>query len=160
MKDRLYRYALAFLRKPDEAMDAVQEIYLRLWKGRDGWDKYENQEALAIKMMRNHCLDKLKSAQNRLKSTQEVPEQMQEQTPFHITSNKDSLGLIRKLMQKLPEAQSEIMYLRDVEEYEYEEISEITGMTVNYIRVNLSRARKKIRNEYQKIEEYELAGGR
>ncbi len=160
MKDRLYRYALAFLRKPEEAMDAVQEIYLRLWKGRDGWDKYESQEALAIKMMRNYCLDKLKSAQNRLKSTQEVPEQMQEQTPFHIASDKDSLGLIRKLMQKLPEAQSEIMYLRDVEEYEYEEISEITGMTVNYIRVNLSRARKKIRNEYQKIENYELAGGR
>lgn len=160
MKDRLFRYALALLQNHEEAMDAVQEVYLKLWKGRDGWDHYDNQKALALKMMRNYCLDKLKSAYSRLRAAQDVPEQKSEQTPFAIASGQDAENIIRKLMQQLPQSQSEIIHLRDVQEYEYEEIAEITGMSVNYIRVNLSRARKKIRNQYQKIEDYELASGR
>jgi RNA polymerase sigma-70 factor (ECF subfamily) len=43
------------------------------------------------------------------------------------------------------------MLLRDIEQLEYEEIAERTGLQVNAIRVNLSRARKKVRDEFLKI---------
>ncbi len=58
------------------------------------------------------------------------------------------------MMADLPEQQKTIMHLRDVEGCGFEEIAEITGFDGNYIRVNLSRARKKIRLEIEKIEKY------
>jgi len=47
-----------------------------------------------------------------------------------------------------------MIILRDLEEYSFEEIQEITGLDLNYIRVNLSRARKQVRDELIKIHEY------
>ena len=58
------------------------------------------------------------------------------------------------MMKKLPEQQKTIMHLRDVEGYDFKEIAEVTGFDGNYIRVNLSRARKKIREEIIKLEKY------
>jgi RNA polymerase sigma-70 factor (ECF subfamily) len=54
----------------------------------------------------------------------------------------------------LPELQRTIIQLRDIEQLEYEEIAEATDMNVNTIRVNLSRARKKVRDEILKIQNY------
>jgi len=58
----------------------------------------------------------------------------------------DLVQKVKKMMKDLPEQQQSIMHLRDVEGYDFEEIGEITGFDANYIRVNLSRARKKIKN--------------
>jgi len=43
------------------------------------------------------------------------------------------------------------MHLRDIEQLSYEEIIEATGLKINALRVNLSRARKKVRDEFLKI---------
>jgi RNA polymerase sigma-70 factor (ECF subfamily) len=53
----------------------------------------------------------------------------------------------------LPEQQRLIIQLREIEGLEFEEIVEITDMNVNSIRVNLFRARSKIRDEIIKIEQ-------
>ena len=51
----------------------------------------------------------------------------------------------------MPGLQRTVMQLRDIEQLTYEEIGELTGLEVNAIRVNLSRARKKVRDEFLKI---------
>jgi RNA polymerase sigma-70 factor (ECF subfamily) len=68
--------------------------------------------------------------------------------------NADSVGLVKQIISGLPELQRKIIHLRDIEQFEYEEIAEATEMNVNAIRVNLSRARKKVRDEILKIQNY------
>ncbi len=68
----------------------------------------------------------------------------------------DTYKKIRELIDLLPEQQRMIIHLRDVEGYAFVEISEIMGLTENTIRVNLSRARKKIREEMIKKYSYEF----
>ena len=63
----------------------------------------------------------------------------------------ESAEIIRKLIKKLPEGQRTIMELRDIDQMSYEEIIKITNLNINTIRVNLSRARKKVRDEFLKI---------
>ena len=58
---------------------------------------------------------------------------------------------IKKLIDKLPDLQRNVMYMRDIEQLSYEEIAEITELQINAIRVNLSRARKKVRDEFLKL---------
>ena len=69
---------------------------------------------------------------------------------------KDMIKQVKELMERLPEQQKTILHLRDVEGYEYKEIKEITGFELNYIRVNLSRARKSIKESLLKLQENEL----
>jgi RNA polymerase sigma-70 factor (ECF subfamily) len=57
-------------------------------------------------------------------------------------------------MNKLPLQQRQILELRELEGMEFEVIAEITGMNLNALRVNLSRARQKLREEMLKIEGY------
>ena len=62
-KDTLYRLAKRLLVSSDEAEDAVQEVYLKLWRGRLSIKKYKSPEAFAMTMTKNYCLDRLKSKQ-------------------------------------------------------------------------------------------------
>ena len=68
----------------------------------------------------------------------------------------DSLKIMTRAFAALPEQQRMLISLRDVEGYSYEEIAEQTGLEINNIRVGLSRARKKARELYLKIENYEV----
>ena len=62
-KDKLYRLAKRLLVSSEEAEDAVQEVYLKLWKGKHQIKNYKNPEAFAITMTKNYCFDRLKSKQ-------------------------------------------------------------------------------------------------
>lgn len=67
---------------------------------------------------------------------------------------KDEIRLMREIIDSLPTLQRTIMRMKDIEEYETEEIANITGCNPEAIRSNLSRARKKVREIYlQTIQE-------
>ncbi len=154
LKNKLFRVALHLSGQREEAEDVVQEVYLKVWDMRHQLEKYKSVEGLMVTMTRNRCLDGLRRKKNRLlplkpeifhRSSDDLQKQ---------TERSDLVQKVKKMMVGLPEQQRTIMQLRDVEGYDFEEISEITGFDGNYIRVNLSRARKKIRLEIEKIEKY------
>ena len=60
-KDKVYRLAKRLLVSSDEAEDATQELYFKLWKNKGKIEKYDNVEAYAMMMTKNYCLDQLKS---------------------------------------------------------------------------------------------------
>lgn len=157
-RDKLFRVALALLRNRQEAEDTLQDAYLKLWNMRDRLSEYKSVEALAMTMTKNLCLDKLRSYRHR-KLTATVVEAMPVSSsapdPAQSVELTDSLQAIHAILETLPEQQKLVIHLRDVERYNYEEIQEITGLTVNNIRVNLSRARKTVRREYLKKQNYE-----
>jgi RNA polymerase sigma-70 factor (ECF subfamily) len=115
-------------------------------------------EALGVTMTKNLCLDKLRSYKNRKQNDEEVETltlHSGSPDPAQETELTESLKTIHTIFETLPEQQKLINHLRDVEQYEYEEISDMTGLAVNNIRVNLSRARKAVREEYLKHQNYE-----
>ena len=158
LKDKLYRLALRLLGKVEEAEDSVQDALVKLWTKKDELENFNSVEAFAMTVTRNLCLDKLKS---RSFQVQRLPDhslnQISRQDPGTLMESFDMLSLVRKIVDELPEQQKSILHMRDIEEMEYEQIANIMDMNVNAIRVNLSRARKKVRDTVLKIQEYELA---
>ncbi len=154
---RLFRLAKLFLRNREEAEDTLQEVLLKLWTNRHQLESYQSVEAFAVQMTRNLCLDKLKS--KAYQTTTGDPDlhdvSADSISPYRQTELADSAALMRQLMEALPEQQKLILHLRDVEEYSFEEIEQVTGLTVNNIRVILSRARKEVRDGYLKANNYE-----
>jgi RNA polymerase sigma-70 factor (ECF subfamily) len=152
-KDKLFRLAKRLLVSADEAEDAVQEILLKLWKGKDKIKNYNNPEAFAVTMTKNYCLDRLKSKQAGNLKIVHSNYQNSENLERKIEAN-DGANMVFKIMETLPEQQRMILQLRDVEQFEYAEIAEMLESNETAIRVSLSRARKTVREHLIKQYNY------
>ncbi|MCF8230806.1 MAG: RNA polymerase sigma factor [Bacteroidales bacterium] len=154
LKDKLYRFARQITQHDGEAQDIVQEVFIRLWEKRNVLKQYKNVEALAMVITKNLSLDYLKTKRSKNTVLEEANTSLDHYTPEFHTEMKDTSRRMRNIFSTLPEQQRMVIHLRDVEEVEYEKIAEITGMSINNIRVKLSRARKTVREELLKQENY------
>jgi RNA polymerase sigma-70 factor (ECF subfamily) len=69
----------------------------------------------------------------------------------------DSVSLVHKLIENLPEQQKLVIQLRDIEEYEFDEIAKMLDLQPTAVRVTLSRARKTIREQLTKQHNYGIS---
>lgn len=153
-KDKVFRLAKRLLVSVEEAEDATQEILIKLWNKNENLAAYSSVEAFAMTMTKNLCLDVLKSkrASNlSLVHSNFVASEASLQTQVEA---KDSLSWVEKSINSLPEQQKLIIQLRDIEQYEFEEIAKVMNMNETAIRVALSRARKTIREFMIKTNNY------
>lgn len=153
-KDKVFRLAKRLLVSTEEAEDATQEILLKLWNNKEGISEYKNVEAFSMTMTKNFCLDKLKSKQaQNLKivhsNYQDNNVSLQKQVELN-----DSVNWVSKIIEELPEQQKLVIQLRDIEEYEYDEIAKVLDMNPTAVRVALSRARKTIREKLTNTHRY------
>lgn len=153
-KDKMFRLAKRLLVSKEEAEDATQEVLLKLWNNQGKMEDYKNVEAFSMTMTKNFCLDRLKSRQaQNLKivhsNYQDNNVSLQKQVELN-----DSVDWVSKIIEALPEQQKIILQLRDIEQYEFEEIADMLEMNQTAIRVALSRARKTIREELTKTHRY------
>ena len=154
LRDKLLNYARKLTEDPSDAEDAVQEIMLKLWNMRQKLDEYQSIEALAMTMTHHLCMDIWRAKRPDSLSREQVQAPSQSATPERLLEEKDEFRLMREIIDSLPTLQRTIIQMKDVQEYETEEIAEITGCSAEAIRSNLSRARKKVRDIYlQTIQE-------
>lgn len=135
----------------------VQEVLLKAWDYRESWHKVKNAEAWCMTMTRNLALDRIKAAGRSSESLDAVMwVSAGGDSPFDVTERSDSFARVGHLMEKLPPRQAEAVRLRDIEGFTYEEISEIMKIDLGQVKVNLHRARKFLRENLLKINEYGL----
>ena len=153
-KDKVVRLSKRLLTSTEEAEDATQELLFKLWKNRDKIASYRNTEAFAMTMTKNYCYDRLKSKQasnlTLIHSNYEEKETSLENKLEYI----DSVDRVHLLINNLPDQQKLIIQLRDIEQYDFQEICEMVNMKPTAVRVSLSRARKKIREQLTKQHNY------
>jgi RNA polymerase sigma-70 factor (ECF subfamily) len=154
---KLFNFARMMLNDENEAQDAVQEVYIKLWNYRNKMESVRNIEAFAMKVTKNWCLDRLKASKPVYVEDyrRNYDFQKEDRNPHDILVNSDVMMTLENIMTKLPEQQKMIIQLRDVEGYEFEEIAEILDISINTIRVNLSRARSKIKDLLINIKSHE-----
>lgn len=150
MRDYLFATARKILAEEEDAEDAVQEVLLKLWYIRESLTTYDNVEAFVSTVTKNHCLDKLKVKRRTEGMTDHVMLMQSGSTPYELAERRDTHEIIKRIIDSLPPLQREIIRMKDMEEYEVEEIAEITGTKAEAVRMNLSRARKKVREEFVK----------
>jgi RNA polymerase sigma factor (sigma-70 family) len=152
---KLFRIALRILSNAADAEDAVQEVYLKLWNIREMLCEKSNPEAFAITVTKNLCIDKLKLKHTvRFNDVHQNLYESAENSPYEQVEQNDSNKKLTHLIGLLPEPLKSIILYRDVENLNFDEIQDITGLTVNHIRVCLSRARKQVRDEFIKFHNY------
>lgn len=151
---KLLRFATHFLNDGEEAQDVVQDVFLKLWQKREELHQIDNIEAFAMRMTRNRCLDVVRSKRS-VELTDSVYNSAHESGyDIHLQIEySEAAGQVRFLIDQLPDTQKNVIHMRDIRQFTYEEIGTATGLNANAIRVNLSRARKKVRDELLKTQD-------
>ncbi|MCD8264381.1 MAG: RNA polymerase sigma factor [Tannerellaceae bacterium] len=158
LREKLLNFSFKLMEDRAEAEDIVQEAFLKLWCIWHKLDEYRSVEALAMQVTKNLALDKL-----RARRPEEIPvENLQFEAgpadPSRRLEEQEAVEHIRSLIGELPSLQQAIIRMKDIEGYELAEIAEITGTQIEAVRVNLLRARKKVREQFlhlNKMKQYE-----
>lgn len=157
LKDKLFRLALRITFDRAEAEDIVQETMIRVWNKRDEWDELESVEAYCLTVARNLAIDRSEKKDSQtMELTIEVEQTPDASSPYDRLVNKERLKLVHRLVGELPEKQRLIMQLRDVEGKSYKEIAAALRLTEEQVKVNLFRARQKVKQKFIDIDNYGL----
>ncbi|HVN59556.1 MAG TPA: sigma-70 family RNA polymerase sigma factor [Bacteroidales bacterium] len=156
---KLYIVAFRLLRRQDEAEDAVQEVFIKLWNRIDELGKYNSLEAYAVTTIKNYCIDMLRKGKSIV--GEENPSHFNvmnnDPSPHEELENNETSQLLGRIIDNLPEMYRDIIRLKDIDGLSYDEVAEIADQNINTLRVNISRARKMIRDEFKR-NRYEYRG--
>ena len=158
LKDVLYRLALRITLSHEEAEDIVQDTLIKVWNRRDEWQTLESIEAYSMTICRNLALDAIKKKDNNNESIEQRIAETSYQTsdPHELMIRKDRIEMVKQLVNKLSEKQRSCLQLRDFEGKTYKEIAEILAITEEQVKVNIFRARRSIKQQFDKAENYGL----
>ena len=151
----MYRTAFRMMGNALDAEDMVQEAYLKLWEQRNKLKQVSHVEAYCTSLLRNLCVDAFRK--RHFEEEERPPEELpltDDDNAATVVEREDEANQLINLIGQLPEGQRTVMTLHDLEGYSYEEIEDATGLTPVNIRVLLSRARKKVREKFEKIINY------
>ena len=157
LKDKLFRLALRITLDRAEAEDVVQDTMIRVWDKRDEWYQFDSVEAYCLTVTKNLAIDRSqkKDAQN-VELTPEMEKESDVNSPYDQLVHDERLTLINRLVNELPEKQRMIMQLRDIEGESYKTIAKLLHLTEEQVKVNLFRARQKVKQRFFEIDEYGL----
>lgn len=158
LKNRLFRLALRITLNREEAEDIVQDTLLRIWNSRSEWAGIANMEAFGLTVCRNLALDRTEKKEKQNISLDETEHDCADlaSTPEEQMVRDERESIVRRLVDSLPEKQRTVMHLRDIEGKTYKEIAGILGLTESDVKVNLFRARKQIREQFNRLDKYGL----
>lgn len=145
---KLYRFAYSLVKNVGDAEDIFQDTLIKIWELRKDWDNWANFEAYTMRMLRNTFLNFKKKKNDRLHvELDELIERPQLNDIERGLIIADLHYKFNRLIDKLPEVQKNILYLREIEELEYKEIGEILDLTEAQVKVYLFRGRQHIKNK-------------
>lgn len=153
--DNLFRFSLSIVKNVSSAEDIVQEVFLKLWKIRFDLQAKGNIKSLAFTMTKNLSLDHLRRRKY-FEGYEMINTPLLSPSLESSLELRDQLGWVGQIIRVLPESQQMILHLKNIEGLSIKEITEIMNMKENAVSQQLSRARKKIRESYKKIEAYGL----
>ncbi len=152
LDSKIFRFAKSLLLSDSEAEDVVQDIYEKMWAIRDRLDRYENVEAFVFTSVKNLCYDRLRHRAMRRKSVSDIGKESYNVAVEHNQAeHSDTYRLVMQAIAELPVKQRLVIHMRDVEGLEFAEIAEISDSDVETVRVNLSRARKNVKEKMLKV---------
>ncbi len=150
LRDNLLSMSRRILQNEDDASDAIQEAFCRLWPLRSKVKDEQEASALTVTTTRHICIDRVRQ---KSRFTEYDPEsnEIQEETDNDNEQVQELFLTVKRLIDReLTENQRLILELRDFRGFEIDEIARQLNMQPTAVRMNLSRARKTIREQYKK----------
>ncbi|QZE13025.1 RNA polymerase sigma factor [Halosquirtibacter laminarini] len=151
---RLVRFSTTLVQDYSLAEDIVQDVQLKLLAHPELLKSVKNIEGFVYRMVKNRSLDVIRS--NRYRSVElDASLNIHTEDLIRCLERNEMSEVAKLLIDKLPEKYRMVIYLKDVEQMSMEQVGVVLKMNTASVRVSLSRARKKIREQITNIYAYE-----
>jgi RNA polymerase sigma-70 factor (ECF subfamily) len=144
---RMFRVAYSLLRNPHDAEDAVQEAFLKLYRT-EGWRRMENERAFLSRTVWRVALDRLPPARA-MEDTAEIEIASTEASPEEWASGGDERGLLRQMIDTLPEDLRRPLVLSAIEEMTSVEVAAVLDIPEGTVRTRVMRAKSELKKRFE-----------
>lgn len=153
-KTRAYNIALRYLHNEEDAMDALQESFIKIYRHLGSFKEGSKFDTWVYRIVVNTCNDMLRKnnaamTESMIRSdeedeyTLELPDP--EPGPQEALLRKEQAAQILEALAQLKPDQKEVIVLRDIQGFSYEEISEMLDCSMGTIKSRINRARNRLR---------------
>lgn len=134
------------LRNDADAEDAAQEVFSSLWSHRDSIEAGK-ERAWLMRVTRNECFDRIRRRRPESEWNDETV--VEERGPMDATEQGELSRQLATAIAELDEPARSLVVLRDMQQYSYEEISQMQSLSLSQVKVYLHRARARLREQLE-----------
>lgn len=142
-QDAVYGFARRLLKDPQEAEDAAQETFLRLYRTSKRYRPEASLRTYLLKIIKNICIDHHRKKRPELMD--ELPESPEKETPLDMLESAIAMDDLERAIEMLPVNQRTALLLRHTEQLSYKQISKVMDVSVGAVESLLVRARRRLR---------------
>ena len=157
-KNRAYNIAFRYMNNEEDAMDVLQEAFIKIYRGLPSFNMDSSFDTWVYRIVVNAANDALRKRKKiaalqlvypddeEKNPAEEVPDSAP--LPEEVLENKEHAGYIIDCLNKLDEDHRQVLILRDIQGFSYEEISQMTDCSMGTVKSRISRARRKLKEIY------------
>src|SRR5262245_13871994 len=163
---KVFNVAYKFVGKHDEAEDLTQDIFLKIFKSLDTFDRRANFQTWLISISRNLCIDHYRSVRKERETidrgvdANELTPVSKEPGPVAALEQRDRVVLLRQAMSALPDTLRTAVLMRDIQEMSYQEIADALRLPEGTVKSRINRGRTELARQVRKLrgEEFNTLG--
>jgi RNA polymerase sigma-70 factor (ECF subfamily) len=154
---KVFNVAYKFVGKHDEAEDLTQDIFLKIFKSLDTFDRRANFQTWLISVSRNLCIDHYRSVRKERETIDrgvdaaDLSPAAPEPGPIAALEQRDRVVLLRQAMAALPETLRTAVLLRDIQELSYQEIADKLRLPEGTVKSRINRGRTELARQIRKL---------
>jgi RNA polymerase sigma-70 factor (ECF subfamily) len=162
---KVFNVAYKFVGKHDQAEDLTQDIFLKIFKSLDTFDRRANFQTWLISVSRNLCIDHYRSVRkeretiDRDTDASELSPPSPDQGPFAVLEQRDRVVLLRQALSALPETLRTAVVMRDIQELSYQEIADRLHLPEGTVKSRINRGRTELARQIRRLRSEDFGPG-
>ena len=154
---KVFNVAYKFVGRHDEAEDLTQDIFLKIFKSLDTFDRRANFQTWLISVSRNLCIDHYRSVRKERETidrdvdANELTPASREPGPVATLVQRDRVSLLKQALATLPETLRTAVVLRDLQELSYQEIADRLQLAEGTVKSRINRGRTELARQVRKL---------
>ena len=160
---KVFNVAYKFVGKHDEAEDLTQDIFLKIFKALNTFDRRANFQTWIISISRNLCIDHYRSVRKERQliardvDTGDLQPASSDRGPYQAAEHRDLRGMLRQALQALPLTLRTAVVLRDLQELSYQEIADHLGLPEGTVKSRINRGRIELAHQIKRLQDKQPA---
>jgi RNA polymerase sigma factor (sigma-70 family) len=156
---RVFNIAYKFVGKHDQAEDLTQDVFLKLFKSLDTFDRRANFQTWLVSVSRNLCIDHYRSVRkeretiNRDVDPADLTPVSTTRSPYAALEQRDRVELLRAALDTLAPTLRTAVMLRDIQELSYHEIADRLRLPEGTVKSRINRGRTELARQIQRLRE-------
>src|ERR1700716_66945 len=154
---KVFNVGYKFVGKHDEAEDLAQDIFLKIFKSLDTFDRRANFQTWLISISRNLCIDHYRSVRKERETidrdvdANELSPMSRDPSPMAALEQQDRVVLLKQAMAELPATLRTAVLMRDIQELSYQEIADKLRLPEGTVKSRINRGRTELARQIRKL---------